>query len=178
MQGKRKAQIVPCAPLPPQLRVDDRVLEPSVCPVRNDAKSLSKPRGGFWTSTYHPHYGSGWVRYCIAYRYNEPFELHWIVLRVPTSARVAVIDIDASRLPSSQVVESWTSEQFVAALRHDPRNPAFNSSLRQLIHVGYKIAAQMGDRYLKMLEACEPTVARNVTGNLYDRHLKPLFIEK
>ena len=47
----------------------------------------------------------------------------------------------------------------VAALRHDPANKAFNPALRQLIHVGYKIAAQMGDRYLKMLKACEPTIA-------------------
>jgi hypothetical protein len=26
-----------------------------------------------------------------------------------------------------------------------------------------------------MLEACEATIARNVTENLYERHLKPLF---
>ena len=62
------------------------------------------------------------------------------------------------------------------ALRHDPRCPAFNAHLRQLIHVGYKIAAQMGDRYLKMLEACEPNITKNVMENLLDRHLKPLFI--
>jgi hypothetical protein len=88
----------------------------------------------------------------------------------------AVIDIDAGRLPSAEAVRGWSSEQFVSALRHDPGNPAFNPSLRQLIHVGYKIAAQMGDRYLKRLEACEPTIARNVTINLYERHLKPLFV--
>jgi hypothetical protein len=88
----------------------------------------------------------------------------------------AVIDIDPARLPSAEEVQGWSSEQFVAALRHDPRCPWFNPNLRQLIHVGYKIAAQMGDRYLKMLEACEPTIARNVTQNLYDRHLKPLFV--
>jgi hypothetical protein len=80
------------APLPPQLRVDDRsVVEPSIRPVRNDPKSLSKPRGGFWTSTYDEHYGSGWVRYCVAYRYTDPFELHWTVLSVASSARVAVV---------------------------------------------------------------------------------------
>ena len=89
----------------------------------------------------------------------------------------AVIDIDAAKLPSAQTVEGWTSAQFVAALRHDPRNPAFNSSLRQLIHVGYKIAAQMGDRYLDMLKTCERSVAKNVTENLYERHLKPLFVK-
>src|SRR5262249_39447430 len=88
----------------------------------------------------------------------------------------AVIDIDATKLPAADVVDRWTSEQFVSALRHDPKNPAFNPSLRQLVHVGFKIAAQMGDRYLTMLEACEPTIAKNVTGNLYDRHLKPLFV--
>jgi hypothetical protein len=45
-----------------------------------------------------------------------------------------------------------------------------------LLHVGYKVAAKMGQRYLDMLEACEPAVARNVTENLFDRHLKPLFL--
>jgi hypothetical protein len=90
----------------------------------------------------------------------------------------AVIDIDARRLPAAEEVSGWSAEQFVAALRHDPRCPAFNPHVRQLIHVGYKIAAQMGDRYLKMLEACEPTIARNVTENLYERHLKPLFLNR
>ncbi|HWG42391.1 MAG TPA: tagaturonate epimerase family protein [Gemmataceae bacterium] len=89
----------------------------------------------------------------------------------------AVIDIDAGRLPTAEQVQNWSAQQFVSALRHDPRCPAFNPHLRQLIHVGYKIAAQMGDRYLKMLQACEPTIARNVTENLYERHLKPLFLE-
>lgn len=88
----------------------------------------------------------------------------------------SVIDIDSTKLPSKETVQDWGSTQFVSALRHDPKCPAFNPHLRQLLHVGYKIAARMGDRYLKLLETCEPTVARNVTENLYDRHLKPLFI--
>ncbi len=87
-----------------------------------------------------------------------------------------VIDIDASKLPPAESVNGWTSEQFVAALRHDPANPAFNPSFRQLVHVGFKVAAQMGDRYLVMLKTCEAAVARNVTGNLFDRHLVPLFV--
>jgi hypothetical protein len=90
----------------------------------------------------------------------------------------AVIDIDAGKLPGSQEVQGWSSQEFVAALRHDPACPEFNPHLRQLIHVGYKVAAQMGERYLKLLEACEPTIARNVTGNLYERHLKPLFVPR
>ena len=66
--------------------------------------------------------------------------------------------------------------QFVNALRHDPKNEQYNPNLRQLLHVGYKVAAKMGDRYLDMLKACEATVAKNVTENLYERHIKPLFI--
>lgn len=88
----------------------------------------------------------------------------------------AVVDIDPVKLPTVDTVNGWTSEQFVSALRHDPANPAFNPSFRQLIHVGFKIAAQMGDRYLSMLKACEPIVSRNVTSNLFDRHIKPLFV--
>ncbi|HUY32522.1 MAG TPA: tagaturonate epimerase family protein [Pirellulales bacterium] len=88
----------------------------------------------------------------------------------------AVIDIDAGKLPGSREVNGWTSEMFVAALRHDPACAAFNPHVRQLVHVAYKVAAQLGDRYLKLLEACQPTIAKNVTENLYERHLKPLFV--
>ena len=87
-----------------------------------------------------------------------------------------VIDINRSRLPGKSVVATWTSAQFVAALRHDPKCPEFNPHLRQLLHVGYKIAAQQGARYLDLLKACAPTVARNVTTNLFDRHIKPVFL--
>jgi hypothetical protein len=89
----------------------------------------------------------------------------------------AVIDIDPKKLPSAATVNKWTSEQFISALRHDQGNKAFNPSLRQLIHVGYKIAAKKGDVYLDALEAHEKSVAKNVTENLYERHLKPLFLK-
>ena len=87
-----------------------------------------------------------------------------------------VIDIDPAKLPSPEVVNGWTSEQFTSALRHDRTNPAYNPSFRQLLHVGFKVAAKMGDRYLKALEANEDVVARNVTENLYERHIKPVFL--
>jgi hypothetical protein len=88
----------------------------------------------------------------------------------------AVIDIDRHKLPSTETVRGWTSEQFVSALRHDPANKNYNRHVRQLLHVGYKIAAKMGDRYLHALKECEDSVSKNVTLNLYDRHLKPLFV--
>ena len=88
-----------------------------------------------------------------------------------------VIDIDPAKLPSKETVNGWTSEQFVAALRHDPKKTSYNPHLRQLLHVGYKIAAKMGDRYLNALKQNEKFVSKNVTENLFERHLKPLFIK-
>ena len=86
-----------------------------------------------------------------------------------------MIDIDFKKLPSVATVNGWSAKQFTSALRHDQRNPAFNPHLRQLIHVGYKIAAKMGSRYLNALERHEDSVAKNVTANLYERHMKPLL---
>jgi hypothetical protein len=87
-----------------------------------------------------------------------------------------VIDIDAAKLPSPAAVEAWSAEQFANALRHDRKCPEYNPNLRQLIHVGYKVAAKLGPRYLDQLVACEPSIARNVTTNLYERHIKPIFL--
>lgn len=89
----------------------------------------------------------------------------------------AVIDIDPARLPAPDEVDAWNEGEYAAALRHDPSNAAFNPHFRQLLHVGYKIAAKMGRRYLDMLEACRETVARNVTENLFERHIRPLFLD-
>jgi tagaturonate epimerase len=88
----------------------------------------------------------------------------------------AVIDIDVARLPSPEEVKQWSSEHYANALRHDPACAEFNPALRQLLHVGYKIAAHLGTRYLDMLDACEDSIARNVIANLFERHLKPIFL--
>jgi hypothetical protein len=88
----------------------------------------------------------------------------------------SVIDIDVAKLPSPERVKSWSSEQYVNALRHDQKRPEFNPDFRQLLHVGYKMAARLGKRYLDMLEAYEEPIARNVTANLYERHIKPIFL--
>jgi len=88
----------------------------------------------------------------------------------------SVIDIDRKQLPTAKTVAGWTAQQYVAALCHDQKCKEFNPHLRQLLHVGYKIAAKKGDRYLNIVQRCEKTIAKNVTGNLYDRHLKPIFV--
>ncbi len=87
-----------------------------------------------------------------------------------------VIDIDRKKLPAKETVSGWTSEQYVSALRHDQKNKAFNPSFRQLLHVGFKIAAKKGERYLNALKKHEAVIAKNVTGNLFERHMKPLLL--
>ncbi len=89
-----------------------------------------------------------------------------------------VIDIDPGKLPDPAAVARWTSEQYTSALRHDPRSKKYNSSFRQLLHVGFKIAAKMGRRYLELLEVNEAVIAKNVTENLFDRHIAPVFLGK
>ena len=88
----------------------------------------------------------------------------------------AVIDIDYAKLPPPETVAGWSAGDYTSALRHDQNNPGFNADLRQLLHVGYKVAAKMGPRYLGMLEQCESSISRNVTENLFDRHIVPLFL--
>jgi hypothetical protein len=87
-----------------------------------------------------------------------------------------VIDIDPARLPAPEAVNGWSSEQYVNALRHDQSCAEFNPSLRQLLHVGFKIAAKKGNSYLDLLDEYKVEIARNVTGNLFERHIKPLFL--
>ena len=90
----------------------------------------------------------------------------------------AVIDIDRANLPMPMTVSAWTGDQFVRALRHDGRHdPQFNSNLRQLLHVGFKVAAKMGSRFTSALETNEVVIAKNVTTNLFERHIRPIFLD-
>ena len=89
----------------------------------------------------------------------------------------AVIDIERAKLPTPMTVDAWTSEQFVRALRHDGKHDLeFNPNLRQLLHVGFKVAAKMGPRFTAALEANKGIIARNVTENLFERHIRPIFL--
>ncbi len=89
---------------------------------------------------------------------------------------VTVIDVDQAKLPSPEAVSQWSSEQYVRALRHNESDEQYNPSVRQLLHVGFKIAAKLGQRYLDALESNEQIIAKNVTENLFDRHIKPVFL--
>jgi hypothetical protein len=87
-----------------------------------------------------------------------------------------VIDIDRAKLPSPQDVEKWDEERYAAALRHDKSCEDYNPNFRQLLHVGYKVAAEMGHSYLDALEKYEDIIAQNVTENIYERHIKPVLL--
>ena len=78
-----------------------------------------------------------------------------------------VIDVDNAKLPSSEEVDGWTSEQYTSALRHDQENPAYNQHFRQLLHVGFKVAAQLGDTYLDALKANSEVIGKNVCENRF-----------
>jgi hypothetical protein len=86
-----------------------------------------------------------------------------------------VIDIDESKLPASNEVDGWDGEKFASTLRHIPDHPDYNPGFRQLIHVGYKVAAEYANVYISMVRRNEEIVAKQVTENIYDRHLKRLF---
>src|SRR5215472_10478008 len=97
---------------------------------------------------------------------------HFAALVAPYST---VIDIDPDKLPHPKSVMGWSSFQYADALRHVESSPHYNPNFRQLLHVGFKIAAWMGKRFTDALEANEEIVGRNVTKNLFERHLLPIF---
>ncbi len=88
-----------------------------------------------------------------------------------------VIDIDTAELPTTEQVQTWDGMSFASALRHDQSCEQYNPHLRQLLHVGYKIAAEMGTRFTDVLDKHEDIIAQNVSENIYERHIKPVFME-
>ena len=88
----------------------------------------------------------------------------------------SVIDIDRAKLPSAATLSSWTGQQFANAMRHIPGHPEFNAHVRQLLHVSFKVAAKAGTRYTDLLKVNDTIVAKQVTENIYERHMRPLFV--
>jgi len=88
---------------------------------------------------------------------------------------VTVIEIDPAALPAPQAVARWSGREFAQAVRHDSGCPQYNAHMRQLLHVAYKVAAEMGSRFTDALSAEEALITEAVTRNLYERHLVPVF---
>ena len=87
-----------------------------------------------------------------------------------------VIDVHPGELPTVYEVNQWTGEKFANALRHVPSHPDFDAPFRQLLHCAYKVAAELGDDYYNALTKHKAIIENNVTENIFERHIKPLFI--
>ncbi len=88
-----------------------------------------------------------------------------------------VLKIDKAGLPSPETVVAWNSEQFANALVHDKTCSEYNQNFRQLIHVAYKIAVEMGDEFQNALDDHREVIEENVKYNIFERHLKLLFLQ-
>jgi hypothetical protein len=87
-----------------------------------------------------------------------------------------VIDIDKAQLPAPHDVQTWSSQKYVSVLQHEQSCQDFSIDFRQFVHVSFRVAAEMGERYLLLLRECRGRVEDNVTTNIFERHLQPLFL--
>ena len=86
-----------------------------------------------------------------------------------------VIDIDKASLPTPAEVDGWNADSYARALRHNQQDPLYNPSFRQLIHVSYKIAAELGSEFYPALEKHSSVIGAEVIENICNRHIKRLF---
>jgi hypothetical protein len=87
-----------------------------------------------------------------------------------------VIDIDRQALPAPDVMETWTSKKLAGAIRHDQNCGDYDPNIRQLLHVGYKVAAEHSHIYKKLVQEHRAVVGEHVRRNLLERHIAPLFL--
>ena len=86
-----------------------------------------------------------------------------------------VIDVDKSKLPAPDAVDAWDADTFARTLRHDESEPLYNPSFRQLIHVSFKVAAELADEYYPALDRNIDIIGREIEANIGERHVKLLF---
>lgn len=90
---------------------------------------------------------------------------------------VKLTDIDQFSLPEIEKVTGWDGRKFVGSLQHNQDCPDYNRHFRQLLHLSYKIAANMGERFFSALKANKDLISKRVTKNIYERHIRPIFRE-
>jgi len=88
----------------------------------------------------------------------------------------SVLHIERKMLPGADEIKSWTDSRFSGSLTHNPVDVHYSPHMRQLMHVGYKVAAEMGHDFLSMLDKHAGIIGGRVKYNLLERHLKPLFL--
>ena len=87
----------------------------------------------------------------------------------------SVIDINVAKLPAPEAVDGWDAQTFARTLRHDENDPLYNPDFRQLIHVSFKVAAELGDEYLAALDRNLDVIGREIEANIGERHVRRLF---
>jgi hypothetical protein len=93
-----------------------------------------------------------------------------------TKPYASVVEIDLAQLPNPEEVNNWNSKQYVDVLQHDLSNKNYNLSFRQLIHVGYKVAAEAGDEFRNLLYENKEIIGECVSRNILERHINRIFI--
>lgn len=88
-----------------------------------------------------------------------------------------VIDVDKAKLPDPSAVDGWDAQTFAKTLRHDESEPLYNPSFRQLVHVSFKVAAELKDEFIPALERSADVIGREIEANICDRHVRLLFAE-
>ena len=86
------------------------------------------------------------------------------------------VEIDKDKLPSPSEVMKWNQDQLVNALRHESKSKLLDTNFRQLLHISFKIAAEKGKRYYDAMEGAKDIISNCVTNNLFERHIKHIFI--
>ncbi len=89
-----------------------------------------------------------------------------------------VVNIEKEKLPPPSAVSNWSCNDFVNAVRHNSACSKYDANVRQLLHLAYKIAAEMGAEFTDALEKYQEHISSCVTENIYQRHIKHLFIEQ
>jgi hypothetical protein len=93
-----------------------------------------------------------------------------------TAPYATVLHIDRAQLPPALEIASWDGGRLSRAIIHDQSCPDFNPHVRQLFHVAFKLAAKAGPKFTDLLKQHDEAVGKAVTENLWERHLKPLFL--
>jgi tagaturonate epimerase len=86
-------------------------------------------------------------------------------------------DIRMSALPSADEICGWNARKFASSISHDEGNQDYNPSMRQLIHIAYKLAAQKIDEYSALLKDHEDIISQRVFENIYTKHICRLFLK-
>ncbi len=88
-----------------------------------------------------------------------------------------VIDVQPFRLPTAEVIALWSGDKFADTLRYHRYHPNYNPAFRQFMHCAYRIAGEKWDEYIAALKTYHEGIATNVVENIYEHHLRPLFID-